>query len=92
MHVSNIERKYTSKPKLLQSKRVAVNRPAIVNRVGRLSTYQLPPALSVTDDEEIVLLIKSAFWILFLGVTPLILYFIINWFYPDFLMFPVTPN
>lgn len=84
--------KYTSKPKLQHRKRVTVKRPAFVDRAERLSPCRLlRPAQSMTDDEEIALFAKAAFWIVLFGVTPLILYLIIHWFYPNFLMSPITP-
>lgn len=50
------------------------------------------PLPSVTDEEEMKFVTRAAMWMVILGVTPMILFYILNFFYPDLLLIPITPN
>jgi hypothetical protein len=74
-----------SKPKTITASRTVVNRH---ERVEPIRRYSIPP---VTDDEEMRVVKKAVIWMAVLAVTPLILFHIITFFYPDIFMIPVAP-
>ena len=51
--------------------------------------YSIPPA---TDDEESKRVARAAICLIVLGIAPLILFYIITFFFPDIFMIPAAPN
>lgn len=47
---------------------------------------------AVTSDEEIAVVKEAAMWMLFLSVTPLIVFLIVNYFHPELFLTPIAPN
>ena len=47
---------------------------------------------TLTDDAETAFIEKAVIWMLVLALTPLILFHVITFFYPDIVMIPVAPN
>ncbi|MCA9112270.1 MAG: hypothetical protein KDA52_20110 [Planctomycetaceae bacterium] len=74
-----------SKPKQIPVSRTVVNRRVRVEPIRR---YSIPP---VTDDEEMRFVRNAVIWMAVIAVTPLILFHIITFFYPDIFMIPVAP-
>lgn len=62
----------------------------VVDRNGRhlLRRYAIPP---VADDEENKFVAKAVFWMILLGITPLILFHLITFFDPNSFGIPGTP-
>ena len=54
-----------------------------------LPQYSIRP---VTDDEEMKFIAWAVIWIAAVAVTPLILFQIVTYFYPDVLWMLVAPN
>lgn len=86
MSANLIEKRRQSKRKRFHVSQAVVNRR---ERLELIRRYSIPP---VTDDEEETFVVRAAIWMIVLGMTPLILFHIFNFFYPDFLWIPVTPN
>ena len=73
------------------AKRFRVSQP-LADRYERpesIRRYSIPPA---TDDEESKRVARAAICLIVLGITPLILFYIITIFYPDIFMISATPN
>ncbi|MCA9215124.1 MAG: hypothetical protein KDB27_18780 [Planctomycetales bacterium] len=47
---------------------------------------------SITSDEEIAFVYRAVMWMLFLSVTPLIVFLIVNYFHPELFLTPIAPN
>jgi len=47
---------------------------------------------TVTDDKETKFIAWAVILMAFFAITPLILFHIVNFFYPDLFWFPITPN
>lgn len=72
---------------------VHVSRFVVDGRKRRDAVPRIPlPDVSDGDDEDRKFVVRSAMWIAVLGVMPLMMFYIISFFYPDFLCFPVTPD
>ena len=53
------------------------------------------PALRInliTESDDMAFLLKAVVPLVVLGITPLILFLILNYFYPNLFLIPVTPN
>ncbi|MEZ6053554.1 MAG: hypothetical protein R3C02_19530 [Planctomycetaceae bacterium] len=46
----------------------------------------------ITESDDMAFLLKSVIPLVVLGITPLILFLILNYFYPNLFLIPVTPN
>lgn len=75
----------TPKPNKITVSRTVVNRH---ERVEPNQCYSIPP---VTNDEEMRLVRNVVIWMAVLAVTPLILFYIITFFYPDIFMIEIAP-
>lgn len=78
-------------PGRILSERIRVSETVVDGRKQQEPTlhYPVPP---VTDDDEIEFLTKAVLWMAVLAVTPLILFHILTYFYPDIFMIPVAPT
>ncbi len=74
-----------SKPRHFSVSRFVVIRRV---RVEPIRQYFIPP---VTDDKEVRLVTRAVIWMAVLAVTPLILFHINIFFYPNIFMIPVAP-
>jgi len=79
------------KPRASTSKRYKVSHTVIDRRRRRdpMRCYSIPP---VTDDEERKFVAAAVTWMAVLAITPLILFHILNFLYPDFLLISIVPN
>ena len=58
----------------------------------RVVIPQVPQSVEYsTDDEEMEFVTRAMMWMTLLAVTPLILFFVLNFFYPSFLLIPIAP-
>lgn len=48
--------------------------------------------IDVTEDEEMNFVARAALWMVAVGVTPLVLFYIIHFFQPELFLIPITPN
>ena len=62
------------------------------NRKTQWKPSQRLPFRPVADDEEVKFVTRAVMWIVVLGVTPLILFHIVNLIYPELLLVPITPH
>lgn len=79
------------KPRASAPNRYKVSHTVIHRRKHR-ETMEYYPLSPVTDDEETKFVANAAIWLAVLAVTPLILFYVLNFLYPDFLLIPITPN
>ncbi len=86
MSVNLLEKRRIANPKRFHDPLTVLDGRRRRARIHRL------PLLSVTDDEESKFVTRVAIWMVVLGVTPMILFYIVNFFYPDLLLIPITPN
>ena len=61
-----------------------------ITRVERRERIHRYPLWLVTDDEEVEFVTRAAMWMMVLGVAPLLLFYIVTFFYPDF--FLIAPS
>lgn len=66
--------------------------PDIVKRRERQALAKSAPASFRAHDEEWKFVARAATWMFVLALTPLILFCIVNFFYPILFLIPVTPN
>ena len=86
MSLSLLEEQRTSQPTPLRTPTFVVDR--VEPDEPRLRFAQP----SVTTDEEITFVKKVVLWMLFLSITPLFLFLIVNYFHPELFLTPIAPN
>lgn len=86
MSVNLLEKRRIANPKRFDDP------PTVLDGRRRRELIHRLPLASVTDDEEMKFVTRAAMWMFILGVTPMILFYIVNFFYPDLLLSPATPN
>ena len=74
------------------SNRFPISRTVIVRRKRRESIKRFLHPSFTNDDDERNFIAHAAIWMAVLGITPLILFYILTFFYPDFLWISITPN
>lgn len=60
-------------------------------RVRRKSNWRplFPPA---TDDDELKFISRAVMWMLVFAMTPMLLFHLLNYVFPDILHIPIAPN
>ncbi len=86
MSANLIERRRHLAPERLHASHTVIDRR---KRREPMEYYSLPP---VTDDEEKKFIANAVIWMAVLAITPWILFYILNFLYPDFLIIPIAPN
>lgn len=74
-----------------KSRRFDVSHPVIDRRKWREPIHCLPRP-PVTNDEETNFIKRAVMWMAILCVTPLILFHIVTFIYPDLFWIPIAPN
>lgn len=91
MSASLIEERFLSKRQLFKPMRLHASQTVVTPR-KRMEPARRIAIPSVTDDEEMKFIKKYVIWMAVLAVTPLTLFCILTFFYPDILLIPIVPT